>query len=435
MTHTSTSWNTALKLAISLLVFTSAAAAQSINSGSNGSDGALDLSSTPKGSTVVFSPSNYQGNQHNINVFNFTGITIPAGVTLRVSTLQTNGPVYWLVSGNVDIEGTIDLSGQAGFSSVPSIDTRMRATDAGAGGYAGGVGGTTDGSSSTANEPLAQPGNGPGGGAGATLNGLCNGYAGPGSGGTFSGNNTLIPLVGGSGGGGGMFQGTLGTQPFGADGGAGGGALLIASSGTLTINGTVNANGGAGGSGGKTSACFYNPPSGDGGGGSGGAIRLAASTIAGTGTVTAAGGAGSSANSSTSNGGNGVVRLETYTSTFTGTVAGTKIVAPPLQIFLPISAQPTVSVVSVGGVTAPQTPMGSFTAPDVTINSTSPVQVTLQTSGIPVGTVLTLQVFSDNLTYQTVTTTPLIGTFLSATTTASITFPSDDSLFYVKAKW
>ena len=51
----------------------------------------------------------------------------------------------------------------------------------------------------------------------------------------------MIPLLGGSGGGGGKGANTLGTI-----GGSGGGALLLAASGTLTLNGSISARGGAG---------------------------------------------------------------------------------------------------------------------------------------------------------------------------------------------
>jgi hypothetical protein len=96
---------------------------------------------------------------------------------------------------------------------------------------------------------------------------------------------------------------------------------------------------------------------------------------------------------------------------------------------LPVSIQ----VVSINGVALPTTPSGSFQTPDVIINSSSPVPVAIQTSGIPPGTVLTLFVFAENGTFQTVQTSPLTGTLQSSTATASVTFNPDLSLGYVKA--
>lgn len=90
---------------------------------------------------------------------------------------------------------------------------------------------------------------------------------------------------------------------------------------------------------------------------------------------------------------------------------------------------------SVAGIALPTTPSGSFQTPDVVINSSSSVPVAIQTSGIPPGTVLTLFVFSENGTFQTVQASPLQGTLQSSTATANITFLPDLSLGYLKATW
>ena len=101
------------------------------------------------------------------------------------------------------------------------------------------------------------------------------------------GNPSLIPLLGGSGGGG------DGNDPGG--GGAGGGAILIACQNTLSVTGTVRANGG--------SRSFHS------GGGSGGGIRMVADTLSGSGAVQANGGSGWSYH-----GGLGRLRLERATN-------------------------------------------------------------------------------------------------------------------------
>ena len=103
----------------------------------------------------------------------------------------------------------------------------------------------------------------------------------------------------GSGGGG----GTAGNSP----GGAGGGAIRLITSGTLTVNGTVTANG-------------ANGTPNYGGGGSGGSIYLTAGTFAGSGSITANGGNG------TFSGGGGGGRVAVYYSssnTFSGTDTAT----------------------------------------------------------------------------------------------------------------
>jgi hypothetical protein len=105
---------------LALILSASARSAKAqFSSGSDGSDGALDL--TGKTGVVNFNPTSFPGDQHNLGIFNFTTVTIPATVTLAIKAAENaggsaapilvNGPMYFLASGNVDIEGTIDLSG------------------------------------------------------------------------------------------------------------------------------------------------------------------------------------------------------------------------------------------------------------------------------------------------------------------------------------
>src|SRR5208283_1299924 len=126
---------------------------------------------------------------------------------------KVNAPMYWLSQGDVDIEGTLDLSGANGANSTLNVDSRLPAVP-GSGGSGGGIGGNFS------TGQLAMPGNGPGGGYAGNGNPCLNaGF------GTFLGNQFLIPLVGGSGGGGELIN-----SGFGYGGGAGGGAILIAAS-------------------------------------------------------------------------------------------------------------------------------------------------------------------------------------------------------------
>jgi hypothetical protein len=188
---------------------------------------------------------------------------------------------------------------------------------------------------------------------------------------------------------------------------------LIASSTSITVSGTITAFGGNGG--------YYTNV----GAGSGGAIHLVANTLAGSGTLNAG-----------SQGNYGVVRLEAYSSTASFNVTGTSSTASPGTLILPTQAQPSISVVSVNSVALPASPTASITTPDATINSTTAVTIAIQAANIPVGTVVTLHLYSSNsATDQTVQTTPLAGTFASSTATATVTFPSGYSMNYVKATW
>ena len=172
--------------------------AQIRDSGLTGVDGALRLT-TP--GTVVFDPRIFDPplKKRADTIFHFTSIYVGAGVTLKLSSQTLEGPVFWLASGPVQIDGILDLNGDDAAGNVPA--------PAGAGGYPGG--------------PARTRGYHPDG---------------------FGSNSYLVPLVGGFGGDGGENGG----------GGAGGGALLIASSASITINGRITANGGnsSGGAGG-----------------------------------------------------------------------------------------------------------------------------------------------------------------------------------------
>ena len=175
----------------------------------------------------------------------FSSITINKDVTLRLSSKYDASPVFLLSQGAVVIEGSIDLDGEPGGAG-------LLPTAPGSGGYAGGT--------------IGRPGH-------VAVD--------------FKQNQFLVPLVGGVGGFGGVNCG----------GGAGGGAILIASATSITIRGSIRANGGK-----ATGVCVP---------GAGGAIRLVAPTIDGDGTLSAqAGGPGTF---------DGRVRLETMSNYFTGT--------------------------------------------------------------------------------------------------------------------
>jgi hypothetical protein len=364
--------------------------AQSFPSGSTGADGNLIIS-TPGVTTFTATPVGGG------NVYNFNTIQIAAGSTLRLSGAVFTGPLYFLAQGAVTIAGTIDLSGQSGSVPATSAQRTSGPTVPGAGGYGGGEASFSGDS--------AQPGLGPSGGT------LGSGCYGGGGGGGFNGNQFLVPLVGGSGGAG----------YGGGSGGAGGGALLIASSVSITVTGTLTANGGGGTAGSA--------------GGAGGGIRLIAPTVAGTGAITAAGGGGG--NYGCNGGASGIVRLESFQYTFTGTTGGTFYFATPVNLFLPsATAQPSITVATINGTKVPTSPTGSFTIPDVLLNSSSPLSVVILASNIPLGTVPTLYFLTENFSDQTITASAgLAGTLVSSTTTATVTLNPGYSIGYVTATW
>ena len=144
-------------------------------------------------------------------IFKYSSVSISAGATVAFANHPTHAPVVWLVNGNVTINGNLNLDGQGA-----TTDTTI--PEPGPGGFRGG-GGSSLGFG---------PGFGPGG---APADGYYAGtYAGA------YGNPQIVPLIGGSGGIGG-YGGNSGC--------AGGGAILIAATGTITVNGYCHADGGA----------------------------------------------------------------------------------------------------------------------------------------------------------------------------------------------
>jgi len=399
--------------ALAVMLGGSALVAQTFSSGSNGSDGALNF--TGQTGTIVFDPASFNPplDPDHDNVYHFTTITIPSGLRVRLSAdVLGVKPLVWLASGAVNIAGTLDLNGATGHgfseSSIPA--------KAGAGGYMGGTG---------ENESQSwKPGQGPGGAqsaGGGAGHAIMGGGLPPATGGPPYGNDFLLPPVGGSGGAGGAFPGS--------GGGGGGGAIVIASSVSISIAGSISANGGdAGGASSSTTA---------GGGGSGGAIRLIAPVIENTASnasLSARGGHGYSF-SGTGEASYGRIRLEAFQQKFTGgTIDPAPFFATPGPVFPPASA-PSVRIVSIGGVSVPANPTASFISPDVTLDNAATITIQLAGSKVPVGTVVHLTLTPETGAIVNVDSTPLAGTFDSSTATASVTIPHGFSRFSVQASW
>lgn len=226
---------------------------------SDGSDGAFN-----GGGTVMLDAD---------GVFNFTTITVPLGATLRIAPNATNTPAVLAATGDVVIDGTIDVS--AGHFSPLAF---------GPGGGAGGANG--HGAASGQSGTGLSPGHGgqfPGGGVGNAGGG--GGMATPGLVATSRTNSSPAAggaaigypgPVGGSGGGGGSGWVLFGVELDGGGGGAAGGGLLITTPGSIIVNGSILANGGHAVWGFANVFGFGGP----GGGGSGGNLMLEASGIA-----------------------------------------------------------------------------------------------------------------------------------------------------------
>lgn len=375
--------------------------AQTFSSGSTGADGPFNPSCTPTPCTVTVTlPES--------GVFNFTTVDIASGVRVTFTKNAANTPVTILASGDMTIAGSFNVNGQnAGkFSPGPG----------GPGGFDGGMGG-----SSTASLD-GTAGLGPGGGGGGDTTDLTGGNgsfgrAGEGAkAGPVYGVPTLIPLIGGSGGGGG---GAKPTQA-GGGGGGGGGAILIASSGVITLTGTIRASGGDG-------RFVFDQT---GGSASGGAVRLIANRIEGNGQIQASGGS-----TSRGRGGAGRVRLEAFEIAFTGVITTTPSPGLPGPVTAP-TRSPALRITAVAGVNPPANAQGSFlTTPDITLSLTvtNPVTVELAASNIPLGTNVEVTVTPEGGAQTTVLSTALSGTEASSTASATVTLPNGISIISATA--
>lgn len=218
-----------------MLCATATPASAQFTLGSDGTYGDITLAPN-SGVTTLDPPAD--------GVFHCTTITIGGGATLRFTRNGLNTPIYLLATGDVLIEGTIDVSavGRLG----------------GPGGFDGGLAGLLGAGPSAGHGPGAGRPDATDPGWGAYSNAAF-GNANPLHGAVY-GSPLLVPLVGGSGGGGSDTT----------DGGGGGGAVLVGSDTLVTITGTLWANASAGVS--------Y---------GSGGAVRVVAPFVDCRGSLTA----------------------------------------------------------------------------------------------------------------------------------------------------
>jgi hypothetical protein len=423
------------------LLFSAGAAA--FDSGSTGALGALNVTVNQE----IELPAD--------GILNYTTVNIPAGVTVTFKKNAANTPVHILASGNVTLAGTISLKGgdakatgtygdgDLGDDGLPGLG--------GPGGYDGGRGGRND----EAQRPEVVRGGaglGPGGGAGGIegANGCgANRYVKyVGTGGAYASNTypyyatyysscsaqplgkaygsaVLQPLIGGSGGGGGRG----GTIHPGSGGGGGAGALLIATSGTLSVTGTINAIGGDGGG-------IAGPGvGGQGAGGSGGAIRLVATTLTGNGKLYANGGCinlnGSSRQRCGWSGGDnqyggspGRIRLEAEALTFNGTSDPAYSFDQPGPVF--IAGAPSLRIASIGGEAVPANPTGhaDLIFPAAT---TDPVNVVFETVNVPVGNIVNLRIVPAYGNTTEVVSPAISGSDASGSASVSVVLPAGPS--------
>jgi hypothetical protein len=435
------------RLGLLFLAAVSATAQTWTGSGSTGADGPFVLTATdPRvvNGIFIFDPVRDHLDLNGTNIYNFTTITIPENVTvqIRANKLRQPGPIVWLASGAVTIGGYIDVSGNNGHDSTASLSVRSP-SEPGPGGFPGGAGAKPG--------DVPQRGFGPGGGIVPTATGSSGcaagfatayvpnseNYYGPASrcigGGATYGNGNLQPFIGGSGGSGGYpASNGINTGP---GGGAGGGALRITSDVSILVSrqaqGCCSNSAGIYANGGNSGAPAGSPAA---GGGSGGSIHLQAPTITlGRDTndfVTANGGyANPNCCGGPEYGSAGRIRIDTNALQNNATVSPTPVVGPLVDVPLPTN-QPTVTVVSIGGVNVPIQPTAAYTVPDISVNNMGNIPIVINTTNIP-NTTINLYISTEPGTADSIV--PV--TLTNGTGSANITLPQGVSRFVVRATW
>lgn len=361
----------------------SALSAQTINVPSDGSDGVfaptsditVDLSLAVTGNWDANNAANagvgiYDPDEWAV-VFKYSSVNIPDGVTVTFQNHPSGAPVMWLVEGNVVIDGEVNLRGSDGSTNAISS---LSPTEAGPGGFRGGAFGP---------EGLGA-GYGPGG------------VNGDGEYRSTYGNPQILPLIGGQG-------GTMDDFDPGS-GGAGGGALLVATGGSILLNGLIDCEGGSGGG----SFSDYS--------GSGGAIRLIGSDVSGSGALSAIGGVDADV---------GRIRIEANSLSTELQIAPETVAVTPVEfpILFPPDDALTVQILTVDGKDAPSDPTAPLAGTsDVAIQENGVVQVVLETTNFPTSGVVEVRAAPKFSDAAWVTASFSDGDFLSARWVANITF-------------
>jgi hypothetical protein len=400
-----------------------------VNSGSTGSDGALDYSAINYTTNIVIDM-----HDHPTGIYNYTYVSIPIPVTVTFIPNANNTPVTWLVQGDCTIAGSLSVSGSGTTETVV--------------GAQGGPGGWRAGDAALSTVSLPGAGLGPGGGTVGTDTSFYGGNASfatmgdcninTASGlylqfppGLVYGNTYELPLLGGSGGSGGRDIG----------GGGGGGAILIATSGTLTISGSILARGGSGvySYTGTSWGNWYRVFVGTAGAGSGGAIRLVATTISGSGTLDTSGGQALfgdyNYSSNFDSGGLGRIRLDGLSITFNGPTTG-MITSGFQPVIVPVQNQlASLLIASIAGVAVAANPSGMLVTPDAVIagQQANPIPVVVNCSNLPLNTPVTVTVKPANGSPVSAVGYNTTGTLASSTATISINMPHGGGIIYATA--
>jgi hypothetical protein len=352
-------------------------AALAYDSGSTGADGALSLAAGE--SRVVQVPAS--------GILNYTTVTLAGGATLQFKANADNTPVTVLATGDVSIAGgaIIDVSGGQPTAVTGYADVAATGGLPGPGGSYG----ATKYIDFLQGDDAWSVGHGPGGGAPSIDSGCPT--AGGGGSPVTAGDSKCVSgwgkpfaditwklLSAGSGGG-------TSTGDKAMAGAGGGGGITIASSGKVTVLGSILARGGD-----RPAGTTY-------GGGGGGFIRIAATQVAGTGILDARAGCsgGRSVSGEGGCGGDGIVRIEAtdYTKTLQSYPVA-RLGLPGRGLPYPQDKRPSLRIVSVGG--RPVVPAPGWThpslAPVLVLPQDQVMQAELEGHFIPPGSLVQVRI-------------------------------------------
>lgn len=368
----------------------------------------------------------YDANQWAV-VFKLATLEIPANVTIKFKNHPSGAPVVFLVQGDVDVYGTVNLDGQDAIAvaAMPSF------SEPGPGGFPGGA----------QWNPTALVGSlgfGPGSAQQFTNSPVTGCFSGRVTNGSTTcplgqayGNEESFPLIGGSGG------GTRGNTFVSWVGGAGGGAILIASASEIHLapGSAISVLGGVGINWSPCCAGQFSYA----GHGTAGAIRLlAGAKVSGPGALRidgreAATGGGSQP------GGRGRLRIEAPTIDVSlPTVeesAGVSLSFTPGEVF-PGADAPILEILSVDGSNAPADPQAGPRTTDVEIDTDEGALIVIRAWNIPAATTVKVRVVPIHGGEVIIESTPLQEqSDQSLRASAVVPFPPGRSEIQLRANW
>ena len=197
------------------------------------------------------------------------------------------------------------------------------------------------------------------------------------------------------------------------------------------MDGTISADGGIG----WGFSTYTTPPIAGSGAGSGGAVRLVAPRISGNGGISAKGGDTRFNYSSSEPAGDGRIRLDAYSLSFSGYVQGT--ISQGFQsTIIPTSVQGVqLHVEMIAGASVSNSPNGVLVNPDAIVAAaqSNPIAIVVRCTNLPLNTPVTVTVKPANGSSVSAVGYNNVGTVASSTATVNLNMPRGGGIIYATA--